>query len=76
MWKLCTPSGLSVFVGESPPTTVPHFHSFVITRENGFKCFGHVLAFYERCVKPQQMHQLACRCDLVLRASCVLYDSM
>lgn len=52
LWKLCTPGGLTVELGDSPPQDA-HFHSFVITREDGTRTYGHALTFLEPCVNPR-----------------------
>uniref|UniRef100_F6SBQ3 UDENN domain-containing protein n=3 Tax=Ciona intestinalis TaxID=7719 RepID=F6SBQ3_CIOIN len=48
LWKFCSPGGL--WAGQSSTNQKPRFHSFLITREDGSRCYGHVLTFRERCV--------------------------
>nr|CAB3237349.1 DENN domain-containing protein 5A-like [Phallusia mammillata] len=51
LWKLCTPGGLTIEIGDLPPRG-PHFHSFIITREDATRSYGHALTFFEPCVNP------------------------
>ncbi|KAI4464066.1 c-myc promoter binding protein [Holotrichia oblita] len=44
---LCLPSGLRFRTQKHSVTQVPTFHSFVITREDGKRCYGFSLVFYE-----------------------------
>lgn len=63
---LCLPKGLS-FRTQAEPRE-PHFHSFIITREDGSRTYGFVHTFYEEVTSPQicsamqtlhQMHNAA-----------------
>ncbi|XP_017775709.1 PREDICTED: DENN domain-containing protein 5B isoform X2 [Nicrophorus vespilloides] len=44
---LCLPSGLRFRTQKHSVTQAPNFHSFVITREDGKRCYGFSLVFYE-----------------------------
>ncbi|KAJ8396724.1 hypothetical protein AAFF_G00015620 [Aldrovandia affinis] len=48
---LCMPKGLS-FRTQADPRD-PQFHSFIITREDGSRCYGFALTFYERVTSAQ-----------------------
>lgn len=44
---LCLPAGLRFRTQKHSIINTPHFHSFVITREDGCRYYGHSLVFYE-----------------------------
>ncbi|XP_076862926.1 DENN domain-containing protein 5B isoform X1 [Brachyhypopomus gauderio] len=48
---LCMPKGLSFRTQRDDRT--PHFHSFLITREDGSRTYGFVHTFYEEVTSPQ-----------------------
>lgn len=45
--QLCLPSGLKFRTQKHSVTQAPTFHSFLITREDGKRCYGFSLTFYE-----------------------------
>jgi len=47
LWKLCAPGGLKVFVSKKDPLPEERIHTFILTREDGSKYYGHILTFFE-----------------------------
>ncbi|XP_039253169.2 DENN domain-containing protein 5B-like [Styela clava] len=46
LMQLCHPGGISVRMGE-PENNEPVYHSFLSTRDDGFRTYGHVLTYFE-----------------------------
>ncbi|TRY98720.1 hypothetical protein DNTS_003210, partial [Danionella cerebrum] len=80
---LCMPKGLSFRTQRD--NRAPHFHSFLITREDGSRTYGFVLTFYEEVTSPQicsamqtlhQMHQAEHSCQSSASSSSSSMDSL
>lgn len=46
-FQLCLPNGLKFRTQKHTITQTPTFHSFLITKEDGRRCYGFSLVFYE-----------------------------
>lgn len=54
--QLCHPRGLAI--KQNSPPDEKNYHTFLLTREDGFRSYGHVMSFYEEVVKEEMKTHL------------------
>lgn len=82
VFQLCLPNGLKFRTQKHSVTQTPSFHSFLITKEDGRRCYGFSLVFYEEvrnrdicnAMQTLQVHKHIFVYDLCIISHVVFFD--